>query len=155
MSDPNLQDKYAPNSICFGCGPANDKGLRIKSHAEGDTVVAEWTPEPHHEAFPGMLSGGITGTLLDCHSNWTAAWHLMQKAGLTEPPCTVTAEFAVKLRRPTPSSGPVTLRAHVVESQEDRAVVESSLEAGGKVCATLRGTFVAVKPGHPAYHRWG
>lgn len=155
MSDPSLQDKYAPHSICFGCGPANGKGLRIKSHPEGEDVVAEWTPEPHHEAFPGMLSGGITGTLLDCHSNWTAAWHLMRKAGLREPPCTVTAEFAVKLRRPTPSGGPVILRAHVVESQEDRAVVESTLEAGGKVCATLRGTFVAVKPGHPAYHRWG
>jgi acyl-coenzyme A thioesterase PaaI-like protein len=155
MSDPSLQDRYAPHSICFGCGPANEKGLRIKSHPEGDDVVAEWTPEPYHEAFPGMLSGGITGTLLDCHSNWTAAWHLMRKAGLDAPPCTVTAEFAVKLRRPTPTGAPVKLRARVVESQDDRAVVESSLEAGGKVCATLRGTFVAVKPGHPAWHRWG
>ena len=43
----------------------------------------------------------------------------------------------------------------VVESGEDRAVVEATLEAGGKVCATSRGVFVAVKPGHPAYHRWG
>ena len=33
--------------------------------------------------------------------------------------------------------------------------LEASLTAGGKVCATLSGTFVAVKPGHPAYHRWG
>ena len=27
----SVQDKYAPNSICFGCGPANKKGLQIKS----------------------------------------------------------------------------------------------------------------------------
>ena len=26
--------------------------------------------------------------------------------------------------------------------------------AGGKVCDTCRGVFVAVKEGHPAYHRW-
>ncbi|PYI47458.1 MAG: PaaI family thioesterase, partial [Verrucomicrobia bacterium] len=26
--------------------------------------------------------------------------------------------------------------------------------AGGKVCAICRGIFVAVKEGHPAYHRW-
>jgi hypothetical protein len=32
--------------------------------------------------------------------------------------------------------------------------VEAALESGGKVCDTLRGTFVAVKPGHPAHHRW-
>ena len=26
--------------------------------------------------------------------------------------------------------------------------------ANGKITATCRGTFVAVKEGHPAYHRW-
>jgi acyl-coenzyme A thioesterase PaaI-like protein len=66
----------------------------------------------------------------------------------------VTADFHVKLKRPTPTNAPVHLRARVVESGEDRAVVEATLEAGGKVTATCRGTFVAVKEGHPAYHRW-
>jgi acyl-coenzyme A thioesterase PaaI-like protein len=132
----------------------NEKGLRIRSFVRGDEVVAEWTPEPHHEAFPGALNGGIIGTLLDCHSNWTATWHLMQKNRASSPPCTVTAGYAIKLLRPTPSGGPVLLSATVVESGEDRAVVEAQLTSGGKVCATCRGTFVAVKPGHPAYHRW-
>lgn len=120
----------------------------------GLEVRAIWSPAPHHEAFPGMLNGGIIGALLDCHSNWTAAYHLMRAAGLESPPCTVTADFHVTLKRPTPTAGPVYLRAKVVESKEDRAVIEATLEAGGKVCATCRGTFVAVKPGHPAYHRW-
>lgn len=155
MSELSVQERYAPHGICFGCGPANQRGLRIRSMPEGDELVAEWQPEAYHEAFPGMLSGGITGTLLDCHSNWMAAWHLMRRNGLDEPPCTVTAEYAVKLRRPIPTDAPVLLRARVVESSEDRAVVEATLEAGGKVSATCRGTFVAVKPGHPAYHRWG
>ncbi|MGH8281777.1 MAG: PaaI family thioesterase, partial [Gammaproteobacteria bacterium] len=152
MSERSLQDTYAPEGICFGCGPANPKGLHIKSFAQGDEVLCEWTPESHHEAFPGMLNGGIIGTLLDCHCNWTAAWHLMQKAGADHPPCTVTADYAITLRRPTPSNGPLRLRARVVESSADRAVVEGELIAGGKVCDTCRGTFVAVKPGHPAYH---
>jgi acyl-coenzyme A thioesterase PaaI-like protein len=46
------------------------------------------------------------------------------------------------------------LSARVVEAKEDRAVVEASIEANGKVTATCRGTFVAVPEGHPAYHRW-
>jgi acyl-coenzyme A thioesterase PaaI-like protein len=117
-------------------------------------VVADWTPEPHHEAFPGMLNGGIIGTLLDCHGNWTAAWHLMQKGGQDKPPVTVTADYSVKLRKPTPSGTAVRLRARVVESTDARAVVDMSLEVNGVVTATGRGTFVAVKPGHPAYHRW-
>ncbi len=154
MRTRSLQQEYSPNGICFGCGPANEKGLRINSFPEGDEVVAEWTPQEHHQAFPGMLNGGIIGALLDCHSNWAAAYHLMKKRGETAPPCTVTAEFHVKLLRPTPSNGPLTLRARVVESKDDRATVEAELISGGKVCDTCRGVFVAVKEGHPAFHRW-
>ena len=153
----SLQERYAPGSACFGCGPANEKGLRVRSfpaEGGGDEVVCEWRAEPHHEAFPGMLNGGIIGALLDCHSNWAAAYHLMQRRGADSPPCTVTADYAIKLTRPTPVDQPVTLSARVVESTDDRATVEATLTAGGRVTATCRGTFVAVKPGHPAYHRW-
>jgi acyl-coenzyme A thioesterase PaaI-like protein len=100
------------------------------------------------------VNGGICGALLDCHSNWTAAWHLMQAQGLAELPSTVTAEFHVKLRRPTPSGAPVHLSAAVVESGADRAVVQAEIRSGDEVTATCRGTFVAVPPGHPAHHRW-
>jgi acyl-coenzyme A thioesterase PaaI-like protein len=157
MSTENksLQDYYAPESICYGCGPANEKGLRIKSYVDGDDVVAEWTPEKHHEAFEGMLNGGIIGTLLDCHSNWCAAWHLMNHMGEEHPPCTVTANYSVKLLRPAPSAGPVKLVANLVEVKGDRALVKAKLLANdGKVCAICEGLFVAVKEGHPAYHRW-
>lgn len=150
----SLQEEYAPESICFGCGPANEKGLHIRSFAEGDEIVAEWTAEPHHQAFPGVLNGGIIGSLLDCHSNWAAAYHLMKKRGEDHVPFTVTADFHVKLLRPTPIDGPISLKASVVESTDDRATVEAELIAGGRVCDTCRGTFVAVKEGHPAFGRW-
>jgi acyl-coenzyme A thioesterase PaaI-like protein len=150
----SLQERYAPRMACFGCGPANERGLRIRSFARGEEIVCEWQPEPHHEAFPGMLNGGIIGALLDCHSNWAAAHHLMRRRGADSPPCTVTADYSIKLPRPTPIDQPVSLSARVVESTDDRATVEATLTAGGKVTATCRGTFVAVKPGHPAYHRW-
>lgn len=152
----SLQETYAPNSICFGCGVKNEKGLRIKSFpSENENeVIAEWRAEPHHQAFPGMLNGGIIGALLDCHSNWTAAYFLMKKHGKQKPDCTVTADYCVKLLRPTPSDTTIYLRARVVDSQMDRAVVEAELIANDKICATCRGTFVIVKEGHPAFHRW-
>jgi acyl-coenzyme A thioesterase PaaI-like protein len=153
-TEPSLQDRYAPNMRCFGCGPANEKGLRLKSYVEGDGVVATFRPEAHHDAFPGTLNGGIIGALLDCHANWAATYHLMHRSGSATPPCTVTADMHVRFQRPTPTDGPVTLRAHVVDAKDDRATVEATLEAEGKVTATLRGLFVAVKEGHPAYHRW-
>jgi acyl-coenzyme A thioesterase PaaI-like protein len=154
MSEQSLQERYAPNNGCFGCGPKNSSGLRIRSFPDGDDVVCEWTPQPHHEAFPGVLNGGIIGALLDCHSNWTAIWHLMRTRNLNEAPSCVTANFAVKLLRPTPSDGPVKLRARAVAVDGDKVTVEATLEARGKICDTCTGTFVAVGPGHPAYHRW-
>jgi acyl-coenzyme A thioesterase PaaI-like protein len=150
----SLQETYAPNNACFGCGPANPKGLHIRSFVHGNEVVADWQPAKEHEAFEGMLNGGIIGTLLDCHCNWAATWHLMQQRGAGSPPCTVTAEYSIKLLRPTPTDRPIKLVARVVESTDSRAVVEGELIGHDKVCATCRGTFVAVKEGHPAYHRW-
>lgn len=156
MENQSLQEIFAPKSICYGCGPANPMGLQIRSFDVDNFVKCTWRPASHHEAFPGMLNGGVIGTLLDCHSNWTAAWNLKKKWGLNEVPCTVTAEYLIKLLRPTPSNQPVHLRAQVVEYiKEDRAWVESDLIVNEKVTATCRGLFVSVKPGHPAFHRWG
>ncbi|HXG86508.1 MAG TPA: PaaI family thioesterase [Pyrinomonadaceae bacterium] len=114
--EKSLQEAYAPAGICFSCGVQNERGLRIRSFADGDEVTAEWHGESHHQAFPGMLNGGIVGALLDCHSNWTAAYFLMKKNGKTEPDCTVTANYSVKLLRPTPFDAPIYLKARVVES---------------------------------------
>jgi len=152
--DRSLQDTYSPTGMCFGCGPKNDKGLRIQSFPEGDGCVAHFRPEPHHLAFPGVLSGGICGALLDCHSNWTAAWGLMRASGADRPACTVTAQFAVTLKRPTPLDQILLLRAHIVALGADRATVDAVIEASGVPTATCRGIFVAVREGHPAFHRW-
>ena len=149
----SLQETYGPDTICFGCGPANPKGLHLRSFAEGDACVAEHRVEKHHEAFPGVVNGGIIGALLDCHSNWAATAALMRASGSRTPPCTVTADFHVVLKRPTPSEALLKLRAWATEVGRERAVVEATLEANGKVCATCRGTFIAVEEGHPAFHR--
>ena len=150
----SLQDTYAPHTRCFGCGPSNEKGLRIKSFPEGDGCIAEFRPEPHHEAFPGVLNGGIIGALLDCHSNWTACWALMRASGADKPPVTVTADFHVFLKRPTPLDTVLKIRGKVLEQKQDRCVIESTIEANDKITATCTGTFIAVKESHPAYHRW-
>ena len=150
----SLQDHFAPDNECFGCGPANHDGLNIKSFVDGDKVICTWRPQAMHQAFPGVLNGGIIGTLLDCHCNWAAAYHLMNAQGLDTPPGTVTAEYNIKLRRPTPTDGAVELSAQLVELDGNRARINGTLTANGRICATCDGLFVAVEEGHPAFHRW-
>lgn len=150
----SIQEEFAPHNTCFGCGPSNPLGLRIRSFPEGDELVARWTPQSHHEAFPGMLNGGIAGALLDCHANWTAAWKLMKDRGVDSPPCTVTAEFTIRLRRPTPTDVELELRARVVRVEDPKVWVEGEILVNDGITAKVSGLFVAVEEGHPAFHRW-
>lgn len=136
----SLQDTYGSEHICFGCGPANPKGLRLKSYVRDGVVVAEWTPGEEHLAFPGVLNGGIIGTILDCHSNWGAWWALFQRDGRPEP-MTVTADYAVKLHRPTPL-GTVSLEAVPIELRQRSVRITAELRVAGDLCATCEGTFV-------------
>ena len=150
----SLQDIYGPNTICFGCGPANEKGLRLKSFVDGDGVIADFDPSPEHQAFPGVINGGIIGSLFDCHMNWTAAHAIMTDGGLDHLPVTVTADFHVRLRRPTPYPAILHLQARPVEVAGNRARIEAEMSVGGSVTAACIANFVAVEEGHPAYHRW-
>ena len=150
-----VQDRYAPSSICFGCGPANEEGLRIKSFRDAEGLRMAFQPQAQHQAFPGVINGGIIGALLDCHGNWTAAISIMDRLGLEQPHCTVTAQYEVKLRRPTPFGPALEVRSRVLVLEDDRAEIMLELKADGETCATGRGLFVAVREGHPAWHRWG
>ena len=154
LSETPVQDEYAPNSICFGCGPSNKEGLQIKSYRTKGGLQTVFECDEKHQAFPGVINGGIIGSLIDCHGNWTAAIAIMDKNGWDKPQCTVTAQYEVKLKRPTPFGTKLKLNSRVLALQEDRAEVIIELKADGKTCATGRGLFVAVTEGHPAYHRW-
>lgn len=139
----SLQEIYLPEGVCFGCGQANPEGLQIRSFVDGEHLVADWTPGPHHEAFPGILNGGIIGTLLDCQSNWTAMHALMERDG--EFAEAVTAEYKIRLLRPTPSDQPLQLRSWPTEVSGRKVHVSATLTSNGEVCAESTGLFVRPK----------
>jgi acyl-coenzyme A thioesterase PaaI-like protein len=105
MRRESLQERYAPSSVCFGCGPANRRGLKIRSVVEEGNVVARWTPRPYHHAFGEFLNGGVIATVLDCHSNWTAGYSLMMRSQAEAVPPTVTSSISVEFLKPNPHRG--------------------------------------------------
>jgi hypothetical protein len=47
----SFQERLYPDLRCFGCGPANDKGLRINSFPTSDqSMVADWIAGPRTNA---------------------------------------------------------------------------------------------------------
>lgn len=154
MSVKSVQDIHGSDGRCFGCGPKNEKGLRIKSYWEGEDFILRFNPKPEHQAFPGSLNGGIIGTLFDCHANWCAATTLYKLNPEKEFPSTVTSKFEVELKRPTPFGVEILVKAKPKEIDGNKVTIKAELIANGKVTAIFEGIFVAVDPGHPAYHRW-
>jgi hypothetical protein len=150
----NLQDRYAPNGVCFGCGPKNRRGLNLKSMPSGDGVVANWKPKPHHLTFGKFRGGGIISVLMDCQGNWTATYALVKSKGLSSPPGTVTSDYTVKFLRPFPIDRRWHLSARATAIDGDRVGVSGELKVDGVVTATMNGAFVAVKESHPAFYPW-
>ena len=150
----SLQDRYAPNGVCFGCGPKNKDGLQLKSVPLGDKLVADWVPKKQLVALGNFGKGGIISVVMDCLGNWAATWALMIAWGSETAPGTVTAEYTVKFLRPSPIDKKWQLSAWATRVDGDKVSVTGELRVDGVTTATMNGTFVAVSEGHPAYYRW-
>ena len=154
----SIQDKYGPNGICFGCGPKNDSGLKIKTYYIDDHYQLKFETNETHRAFQGAINGGIIGTLFDCHGNWAAAYEIFTKYELKEFPSTVTAYFNVTLKKPTPSDKLLYIEANITESSMRKAKVNMIMYIlkGEEriITAECDALYVLIEENHPAYHRW-
>lgn len=147
----SVQDRFFGNAPCFGCGPGNAKGLRLKSFPSEDGLVrATFRPWPEHDNGAGYLNGGIIATLLDCHSA-AAVVLAAERRGL--PPDGslpfVTAAIDVRYRRPAPLQEPVHLVAHVVSVGDSEIVVDAELWWQDKVRANAHSSWKRWRPRNP------
>jgi acyl-coenzyme A thioesterase PaaI-like protein len=79
---------------CFVCGAHNAHGLKLRFRREGEEVHAEFTPQPHHAGFRGIVHGGILATVLDEAMFWAAA--------STKKRFCVAAELSVRYLKKVP-----------------------------------------------------
>ena len=146
--------KMSGLNLVITCGtedhPPDDphtRGVALDIRSDGLPVVV--IEQIHESLIDGL--GPMFTVLYECPT----APQDMRLAAIAYINASASApHFHVQLKRPTPMDAPLHLRARIAESSDDRAVVEATLEANGKITATCRGTFVAVKEGHPAYRRW-
>jgi len=97
---------------CFGCGPQNSSGLRIKSYwldnnPQTGRSVCDFTPEPYHNAgMPHFLNGGIIASVMDCHAICTAMadgyMQANQAIGEGDVIWYVTGKISVHYLKPVP-----------------------------------------------------
>ena len=147
-----IQDQI-PGNHCFGCGPGNELGLRIKSYWEGeDKTLCTFTPQPHHSAGPiQYLNGGIIATVIDCHTVCTAIADGYRQAGREvgsgDKIWYATGRLDVSYRAPAAIDKPVTLEATIIERSERKTLLRCELSSEGRLCATAEVVAVRVPDG--------
>lgn len=139
MTEPiaSVQERLFPQLRCFGCGPANDKGLRLRSFEGADGIVtATFAPWAEHDNGLGYLNGGIISTVLDCHSAAAVVLEAQRHGPSTAALPYVTAGLDVRYRRPSPLQEPVELRGWITLAEEAQITAEVELVWNDKVTAS-------------------
>ena len=147
-SELSIQERFLPEMNCFGCGPANPKGLQLRSYAADVGTVATFNPWPEHDNGLGFLNGGIICTVLDCHSA-TPMILEVERLGLAEQAGLlpfVTAGLDVRYLRPTPLDQPAHLRAEVVDATDSAITVTVELTCEGKTRASATALWKRWRP---------
>jgi acyl-coenzyme A thioesterase PaaI-like protein len=136
-----FQDFYPEDyAVCYGCGRLNESGLKLKSHWNGNTAVARFTPRLEHCSVAGYVYGGLLASLIDCHGTGTAAAHAYRREGreMGNAPWHryVTAQLNVKYLRPTSLGPELELVARIGEVTERRTQVLVDVLVSNNLCVT-------------------
>jgi uncharacterized protein (TIGR00369 family) len=75
---PNME-----HNTCFGCGPANDHGLKMKFFGNDEMIYSDITVPDYLLGWNGVVHGGILSTMLDEVMGWSAIY-LLKKFILTK-----------------------------------------------------------------------
>jgi len=126
------------NNTCFGCGPANEDGLRLQffSKGEGDHAVCTVVMPARYEGPPGHLHGGIIATLLD---------EAMGKANKLAGVVALTRTMEIEYLRPVPLHLPLTLEGWGVKREGRKHWNAAEIRnQSGEVLARSTGLFIAI-----------
>lgn len=130
---------HAAQNRCFGCGRANEIGLRLEFFlGEDGRVVSLAEVADTYEGPPGYVHGGIIATLLD---------ETMSKAVRSHGLVAMTRHMEVDYRRPVKSKAAIRMEGRVTHSEGRKHWTEAKiLDAEGAVLAQGKGLFIEVQP---------
>lgn len=117
---------FGPDQLCYGCGPHNPDGLRLRFRREGDSVVTTFTPRPTLAGPPGVLHGGLQATIAD----EVAGWGLVGLKGRMG----FTTSMHVRYMRPVRLGQEVEARARLVSEEGDIVSLRVVLKQDTKTC---------------------
>ncbi len=124
---------FGRTQMCFGCGPHNPHGLRMRFEREGDIIRSRLTLGSGYDGPPGILHGGLQALIADEVAGWTLVG-LKGRIGLTT---SLQIRYIGSLRLGTE----VIAEGRLSSEQDGLATISVTLKQGDKTGAMARATF--------------
>ncbi len=107
-----LNEELLKGNTCFGCGPENPDGLRIRIFRDpgnASRLVGTYRPRETQIGFPQIVHGGLQFTALDCMAGW--AVFILRQPGRMMP---LTKSATTRFLKPACLGAEVGLSAEVM-----------------------------------------
>lgn len=127
-----------PENKCFGCGGANDSGMKLTFVQDNDKrrIVGRFTLGPRYQGGGGIGHGGIIATLLD---------EAMGKVCRFREVRAVTAELTVQYLKPVKVDEEIVVEGFETDQKGRNLFLAGEIRnAGGELLARGSGRFVVV-----------
>ena len=127
---------------CFGCGGANDAGMKLAFVLDFDDRRARgrFILGPNYAGGGGFAHGGIIAVVLD---------EAMGKLSRLAQEQAVTAEMNIEFRKPVPVDKEIVVEGWQEEEKgRNRFRVAEIRDPQGNLLARGKGRFVVVEPSH-------
>jgi uncharacterized protein (TIGR00369 family) len=132
---------------CFGCGPGNEAGLRLKFvlDKERKRFLCKFKLAPRFVGPPGHSHGGIIATILD-----EGMGKVNKLYGITA----LTAKMEVKYIKPVPLGKPLVVEGWPVRKRgREHTYAAEIRNKDGVVLAASTGKFIEIDP-HKMFARF-
>lgn len=106
---------------CFGCGADNPKGLGLALRLEGEVLKAEFTAEPQHQGWPGVMHGGVVSALL---------YEVLENVAYYQGKTTMMKSMSTDYRRPGPIGKELALAARITGQSGRKLSTSATLTDG-------------------------
>lgn len=125
-------------TTCYGCGKDNKRGLGLEFFREGDSVVADFTPDTDFGGYGNVVHGGVIATAIDEAFGW-AIYGLHDKLG-------VTTDLHVTFEAPVLCGKTYTVKGHIESMDDKNARIVVEVRDAARRAASGRGTMRFVSP---------